>query len=110
MDHPRRAAHQHHGPGRRAGGGELSGFAALAGGDELDHLYLRPDVLRRGIRSRLPAEAREAAGGPLQLYVFQRNAPARAFCERQGFVAGAFDDGSRDEEGEPDVLYCWRPA
>lgn len=26
-------------------GGELLGFAVLAGGDELDHLYLRPDVL-----------------------------------------------------------------
>ncbi|MFD3414882.1 GNAT family N-acetyltransferase [Streptomyces cyaneofuscatus] len=90
-------------------GGELLGFAVLAGGDELDHLYLRPDVLRRGIGSRLLAEVREAAGGPLKLYVFQRNAAARAFYERHGFTAVAFDDGSRNEEGEPDVLYRWSP-
>ncbi len=92
-----------------AAGGELLGFAVLAGGDELDHLYLRPDVLRSGIGSRLLAEVREAAGGPLKLYVFQRNAAARAFYERHGFTAVAFDDGSRDEEGEPDVLYRWSP-
>ncbi|MFJ8842188.1 GNAT family N-acetyltransferase [Streptomyces cyaneofuscatus] len=90
-------------------GGELLGFAVLAGGDELDHLYLRPDVLRRGIGSRLLDEVRAAAGGPLKLYVFQRNAAARAFYERHGFTVVAFDDGSRNEEGEPDVLYRWSP-
>ncbi|MFC9032509.1 GNAT family N-acetyltransferase [Streptomyces arboris] len=89
--------------------GELLGFAVLAGGDELDHLYLRPDVLRRGIGSRLLDEVRAAAGGPLKLYVFRRNAAARAFYERHGFTAVAFDDGSRNEEGEPDVLYRWSP-
>ncbi|MFI1841227.1 GNAT family N-acetyltransferase [Streptomyces microflavus] len=89
--------------------GELLGFAVLAGDDELDHLYLRPDALRRGIGSRLLAEVREAAGGPLNLYVFQRNTAARAFYERHGFTAVAFDDGGRNEENEPDVLYQWAP-
>ncbi|MEW2066033.1 GNAT family N-acetyltransferase [Streptomyces sp. NPDC007346] len=90
-------------------GGALLGFAVLAGDGELDHLYLRPDALRRGIGSRLLAEVREAADGPLTLYVFQRNAPARAFYERHGFTAVAFDDGGRNEEGGPDVLYRWTP-
>ncbi|MFH9230269.1 GNAT family N-acetyltransferase [Streptomyces globisporus] len=90
-------------------GGELLGFAALAGGDELDHLYLRPDALRRGIGSRLLAEVRGAVDGPISLYVFQRNAAARAFYERHGFTAVAFDDGGRNEENEPDVLYRWTP-
>ncbi|MFJ9107817.1 GNAT family N-acetyltransferase [Streptomyces sp. NPDC102283] len=85
--------------------GELLGFAVLAGDDELDHLYLRPDALRRGIGSRLLAEVRGAAEGALKLYVFQRNAAARAFYERHGFTAVAFDDGARNEENEPDVLY-----
>ncbi|MEU3836240.1 GNAT family N-acetyltransferase [Streptomyces microflavus] len=89
--------------------GELLGFAVLAGDDELDHLYLRPDALRRGIGSRLLAEVREAAGGPLNLYVFHRNTAARAFYERHGFTAVAFDDGGRNEENEPDVLYHWAP-
>ncbi|MFI1929813.1 GNAT family N-acetyltransferase [Streptomyces sp. NPDC020330] len=90
-------------------GGELLGFAVLAGDDELDHLYLRPDALRRGIGSRLLAEVRGAAKGGLELYVFQRNAAARAFYERHGFTAVAFDDGARNEENEPDVLYRLRP-
>ncbi|MEI5033138.1 GNAT family N-acetyltransferase [Streptomyces sp. S1A(2023)] len=90
-----------------AEGGELLGFAVLAGDDELDHLYLRPDALRRGIGSRLLAEVRGAAEGALKLYVFQRNAAARAFYERHGFTAVAFDDGARNEENEPDVLYRW---
>ncbi|WP_257138939.1 GNAT family N-acetyltransferase [Streptomyces sp. rh34] len=90
-------------------GGELLGFAVLAGDDELDHLYLRPDALRRGIGSRLLAEVRGAAKGGLELYVFQRNAAARAFYERHGFTAVAFDDGGRNEENEPDVLYRRQP-
>ncbi|MFI7286519.1 GNAT family N-acetyltransferase [Streptomyces anulatus] len=90
-------------------GGEPLGFAVLAGDDELDHLYLRPDVLRRGIGSRLLAEVRGAAKGALKLYVFQRNAAARAFYERHGFTAVTFDDGARNEENEPDVLYRWAP-
>ncbi|MEU7332012.1 GNAT family N-acetyltransferase [Streptomyces parvus] len=89
--------------------GTLLGFAALAGRDELDHLYLRPDALRRGIGSRLLAEVRGAVDGPIRLYVFQRNAAARAFYERHGFSAVAFDDGGRNEENEPDVLYRWTP-
>ncbi|MFC8660181.1 GNAT family N-acetyltransferase [Streptomyces parvus] len=89
--------------------GALLGFAALAGRDELDHLYLRPDALRRGIGSRLLAEVRGAVDGPVHLYVFQRNAAARAFYERHGFSAVAFDDGGRNEENEPDVLYRWTP-
>ncbi|WGP09805.1 GNAT family N-acetyltransferase [Streptomyces sp. SH5] len=90
-------------------GGELLGFAALADGDELDHLYLRPDAVRRGIGSRLLAEVRGAVDGPIGLYVFQRNTAARAFYERHGFTAVAFDDGGRNEENEPDVLYRWAP-
>ncbi|MFI8432599.1 GNAT family N-acetyltransferase [Streptomyces sp. NPDC079020] len=92
--------------GGDSGSVEPLGFAALAG-EELDHLYLRPDALRRGIGTRLLAEVRQAAPERLSLYVFQRNTGARAFYERHGFAAAAFDDGGRNEENEPDVLYRW---
>ncbi|WP_326741257.1 GNAT family N-acetyltransferase [Streptomyces sp. NBC_01768] len=88
------------------GTGELLGFASLDG-TELEHLYLRPDVRRRGIGSLLLAEARRLAAGELMLYVFQRNTDARAFYERHGFTAVEFDDGSRNEERVPDVRYRW---
>jgi GNAT superfamily N-acetyltransferase len=86
--------------------GELRGFAALDG-DELDQLYLRPDALRRGTGSRLLERVKEASRGELNLYTFRRNTAARAFYERHGFVAVAYDDGNRNEEKEPDVLYRW---
>ncbi|MFF2324515.1 MULTISPECIES: GNAT family N-acetyltransferase [unclassified Streptomyces] len=88
------------------GTGELLGFASLDG-TELEHLYLRPDVRRRGIGSLLLAKARELAPDELNLYAFQRNSDARAFYERHGFTAVGFDDGSRNEEKEPDVRYRW---
>ncbi|WP_051950977.1 GNAT family N-acetyltransferase [Actinacidiphila yeochonensis] len=85
---------------------EIVGFAALDG-QVLDHLYLRPDVRRRGIGTALLATVKDASAGSLSLHVFQRNDAARAFYERHGFSAGEFDDGSRNEENEPDVAYHW---
>lgn len=43
----------------------------------------------------------------LRLFTFQRNERARAFYEARGFVPIDFNDGSRDKEGEPDILYEW---
>ncbi|CAO0834990.1 Histone acetyltransferase OS=Streptomyces microflavus OX=1919 GN=Smic_20650 PE=4 SV=1 [Streptomyces microflavus] len=91
--------------------GELLGFAVLAGDSTSSTTSTcGPDALRRGIGSRLLAEVREAARGPLTWYVFQRNTAARAFYERHGFTAVAFDDGGRNEENEPDVLYHSGPV
>ncbi|MCX4537064.1 GNAT family N-acetyltransferase [Streptomyces sp. NBC_01669] len=86
--------------------GEVLGFASLDG-TELEHLYLRPDVRRRGIGSLLLAKAREISPAELTLHVFQRNTEARAFYERHRFAAVDFNDGSRNEEKEPDVMYRW---
>ncbi|MER6103864.1 GNAT family N-acetyltransferase [Streptomyces sp. NPDC001832] len=85
---------------------EIVGFASLDG-TVLDHLYLRPDVRRRGIGTALLETVREASPERLSLHVFQRNTDARTFYERHGFTAGDFDDGSRNEENEPDVTYHW---
>ncbi|MFD3491986.1 GNAT family N-acetyltransferase [Streptomyces sp. NPDC058690] len=88
------------------GTGDILGFASVEG-THLEHLYLRPGVRRRGIGSLLLAKAREISPEELTLHVFQRNTDARAFYERHGFTAVDFNDGSRNEEKEPDVLYRW---
>ena len=41
----------------------------------------------------------------VDLWTFQRNAGARRFYERNGFVAMEFTDGASNEEREPDVRY-----
>ncbi|THA75521.1 N-acetyltransferase [Streptomyces sp. A0642] len=91
------------------GAGEPVGFLSVDG-DELEHLYLRPDMRRRGIGTLLLAKARERSPEGLALYAFQRNTDARAFYERHGFTAVGFDDGGRNEESEPDVRYRWSPS
>ncbi|MFJ2895511.1 GNAT family N-acetyltransferase [Streptomyces sp. NPDC087218] len=92
--------------GNGTGPGEPLGFVSVDGA-ELEHLYLRPDARRQGIGSLLLDRARRSSAGELTLYVFRRNTDARAFYERHGFTAIAFDDGSRNEEREPDVRYRW---
>lgn len=87
----------------------IVGFAALDG-TVLDHFYLSPDARGRGIGSALLAAVKEASPEELSLHVFQRNLAARAFYERHGFVAGELDDGSRNEENEPDLTYRWSAA
>jgi ribosomal protein S18 acetylase RimI-like enzyme len=87
--------------------GRIVGFAALAG-TMLEHLYLHPDVRRRGIGTRLLDEVRRASPDEVTLHVFQRNTAARAFYERHGFQVVHVGDGSTNEEREPDALYRWR--
>lgn len=69
------------------------------------HLYLDPARQRRGIGSRLLAEAEAALGPRLSLVCIARNNGARAFYESHGFRVAATSDGAGTEEGEPDILY-----
>jgi GNAT superfamily N-acetyltransferase len=87
---------------------DVLGFLALDG-DEVDHLYIRPDAQRRGLGSALldAAKGRRPAG--LELWAFQRNAPALAFYARHGFTELYRTDGRDNEEREPDVRLGWRP-
>ena len=75
--------------------------------DDLDQLYLRPRYYRRGIGSLLLTKTKERSAERLRLFTFQRNERARAFYEAHGFRIVNLNDRSRNEEGEPDVLYEW---
>ncbi len=85
----------------------LLGMMALDG-DLVDQLYIAPAAQRRGVGNRLIAHAKMLRPARLRLYTFQRNAPARRFYESSGFGAIEFNDGSHNEEHEPDVLYEWK--
>jgi ribosomal protein S18 acetylase RimI-like enzyme len=86
--------------------GRVVGVMALRG-DVMDQLFVRPEMQRRSIGTRLVAHAKRGRGR-LRLHVFEANQPARDFYEKQGFTAIAYGDGTGNEEGAPDVLYEWR--
>ena len=88
-----------------------SRVVALMGLEEagIGQLYVDPAWHGRGIGRRLVDLAKERRPGGLELYTFQVNERARRFYERNGFTAVWFGDGSGNEEGQPDVLYHWRP-
>ncbi|CEJ82035.1 hypothetical protein VHEMI02127 [[Torrubiella] hemipterigena] len=86
--------------------GKIVGFLRVQDTD-LDQLYLLPGYYRMGIGSRLLNKAKELSPEKLTLYTFQVNVRARAFYEGHGFTVVDFNDGSRNEENEPDILYQW---
>jgi putative acetyltransferase len=89
--------------------GGVVGFIAIER-EFVDHLYIAPGHQGRGIGDALLERAKQLRPSGLKLWTFQRNLAARKFYERRGFVAQEFTDGSRNEEGEPDVMYEWNPG
>jgi GNAT superfamily N-acetyltransferase len=71
----------------------------------IDHLYLDPPEVNRGIGSAFVIRAKSELRHPIRLYTFQENAACRRFYERHGFCAIEFTDGADNEERCPDVLY-----
>jgi len=84
-------------------GDALVGIASCDG-EWLTQLYLLPAYTGQGIGRDL-LERVLAETPALKLWTFARNAGARRFYERNGFVAVEFGDGRGNEEGEPDVRY-----
>jgi GNAT superfamily N-acetyltransferase len=79
-------------------------------GDLLDQLYVAPGRQSRGVGATMLKLAKVLSPAGLRLFTFTSNAPARRFYEAHGFSAIEFNDGSRNEERAPDVLYRWTPA
>ena len=75
--------------------------------DFVDQLYIHPDCQRRGIGKALLDFAIERSPQHVWLYTLQINVTARAFYEKNGFVAEKFGV-SPSPENEPDVEYHWR--
>ena len=85
-------------------GSGLVGVCATSPG-WLNHLYVAPGSQGRGIGRALLEQARRDRPEGLQLWAFTRNAAARRFYERAGFVLVESTDGAGNEEQEPDVRY-----
>lgn len=84
----------------------LRGHIALLPG-WIDHLYVDPDFIGRGIGQQLVQMA-QAEQAELRLYTFQSNVRARRFYEHLGFVIEELTDGARNAEKQPDMTYHWR--
>lgn len=84
------------------------GFMAM-NKDFVDQLYIHPDYQRRGIGKALLNFAIEKSPDHVWLYTLQINVNARAFYEKNGFVAEKFGV-SPPPESEPDVEYHWRKS
>ena len=75
----------------------------------LDDLYVDPAYARQGLGSVLLELAKSRQPEGFGLWVFEMNAPARAFYARHGLVEVERTDGSENEEKEPDIRVEWRP-
>ena len=83
---------------------ELLGFVA-ASSESIAQLYVRVGFQRSGIGSAMLDWAKRRSAGSLWLYTFARNAGARAFYERHGFVVVA--QGFEPMWQLEDIKYQW---
>ncbi|MBI4935659.1 MAG: GNAT family N-acetyltransferase [Actinobacteria bacterium] len=93
--------------------GVLAGLMVLGherDGSWIEHLYLDPAWVGRGLGDRFIDIAKQRGPEGLQLWTFQSNDRARRFYERHGFVAETFTDGAGNAERTPDVRYRWTPT
>jgi ribosomal protein S18 acetylase RimI-like enzyme len=86
--------------------GKPVGYLGIAG-EFIDRLYVDPAYHRRGIGQALMDHARTLSPNHLWLYTHQANTNARAFYEKNKFIAEKFGI-SPAPESEPDVEYHWR--
>jgi ribosomal protein S18 acetylase RimI-like enzyme len=90
--------------------GQAVGFGELADG-YVNHLYVDPAFQGRGIGTRLLDTLKAMSAHELRLWVFDENAGAIRWYEREGFVLEERRDAQQADnmEGLPDRRYVWRP-
>ncbi len=90
-------------------GGEPVGYARWTS-TWLDDLYVHPDHQGHGVGTALFELVASTRPSGFCLWVFESNAPARAFYARHGCLELERTDGSANEEGAPDVRVAWPGA
>jgi GNAT superfamily N-acetyltransferase/chorismate mutase len=90
-------------------GGEPVGYARWTS-TWLDDLYVHPDHQGHGVGTALFELVASTRPGGFCLWVFESNAPARAFSARHGCLELERTDGSGNEEGAPDLRVAWPGA
>lgn len=90
---------------RVAEAGKVLGFLARDE-EEVVALYVARQARGRGVGARLLAEAQSSARR-LELWTFAANVPARRFYLRHGFSETGRSDGTRNDEGLPDIRLTW---
>lgn len=90
-------------------GGRVVGYVRLTA-TWLDDLYVLPETAGHGVGTALLEVAKGLRPGGFCLWVFESNAPARAFYARRGLVELERTDGSANEERSPDLRMAWPGA
>ncbi|WP_147108619.1 GNAT family N-acetyltransferase [Tateyamaria sp. syn59] len=86
-------------------GGAVQAFCARNGAD-VHALYVSDTAQGQGIGAQLLSRM-QAATDHLTLWTFQANTGAQRFYLRHGFAEAERTDGSRNDEGLPDIRYDW---
>ncbi|MCW2737453.1 GNAT family N-acetyltransferase [Nocardioides sp.] len=87
-------------------GGEVAGYARWTP-TWLDDLYVHPDHQGHGVGTALFETVSAHRPEGFCLWVFESNAPARAFYRRHGCLELERTDGSGNEEHAPDIRVAW---
>jgi GNAT superfamily N-acetyltransferase/chorismate mutase len=89
--------------------GEPAGYARWTA-TWLDDLYVHPDHQGHGVGTALFELVASTRPRGFCLWVFESNAPARAFYRRRGCLELERTDGSANEERAPDIRVAWPGA
>lgn len=92
-----------------ADGPDVAGYARWTP-TWLDDLYVHPDHQGSGVGTALFETVTAHHPEGFCLWVFESNAPARAFYRRRGCLELERTDGSANEEGAPDLRVAWPGA
>ncbi|HWJ81172.1 MAG TPA: GNAT family N-acetyltransferase [Nocardioides sp.] len=89
--------------------GQVAGYARFTE-TWLDDLYVAPAAQRRGVGGALLDVVKGLRPLGFSLWVFEVNAPARAFYLAHGLVEREHTDGADNEEKAPDLRMEWLPG